>query len=126
MLFDVDAIRSYSTVYTMLDIRVKNGGGEQCNALPLQARDAGGRYAIAGGCIAIVVFAGFQMRELKIGDPTPGSPLLWPDHTYNRDQSLVDGLFDASSENFMLFYEGSEQSVYAPEVLIPSKPLIGT
>jgi predicted RND superfamily exporter protein len=76
-----------------------------------------GRYVFALVVIGLLVFCGWQTSKLKIGDPTPGSPLLWPDQQYNQDQALVDRTFDASSENLMLFYEGERESVYDPAVL---------
>jgi len=76
-----------------------------------------GKYVVGVGCIAVMVFCAFLTKDVKIGDPTPGSPLLWPDHTYNQDQAMCDRLFDASSENFMLFYEGDRDTVYDPDVL---------
>ena len=75
-----------------------------------------GRYVVAVVCVAALAFCSWQGSRLKIGDPTPGSPLLWPDHPYNQDQALIDHGFDASSENFMLFYEGKRESVYDPVV----------
>jgi hypothetical protein len=63
------------------------------------------------------MFCAWMAGHSKIGDPTPGTPLLWPDHPYNRDQELIDRTFDASSENYMLFYEGQKESVYDPIVL---------
>ena len=75
-----------------------------------------GRYVLSAGVIFILLFSIWQTGQLKIGDPTPGSPLLWPDHTYNQDQELIDNTFGASSENFMLFYEGEPESVYNPKV----------
>lgn len=76
-----------------------------------------GRYVVGLGVIALVIFCGWQASRLKIGDPTPGSPLLWPDQQYNQDQEMVNRTFDASSENLMLFYEGAKGSVYDPTVL---------
>jgi len=70
--------------------------------------------------VIIFIFAAFcfwQTSKLKIGDPTPGSPVFWAYHTYNKDQELINQLFDASSENLMLFYEGKSESVYKPIVL---------
>jgi hypothetical protein len=57
------------------------------------------------------------MSKIKIGDPTPGSPIFYADHLYNRDQAVIDKTFDASSENLMLFYEGQTDSVTDPAVL---------
>jgi hypothetical protein len=76
-----------------------------------------GRYVVGGLIIGAMIFFSWAMSGLKIGDPTPGSPLLWPSHTYNQDQKLINHLFDASSENLMLFYEGEKESVYNPAVL---------
>ena len=76
-----------------------------------------GRYVVIAAVIVIVIFCAWKMEGLKIGDPTPGSPLLWPDHPYNQAQASIDRLFDASSENLTLFYEGKKQSVYDPAVL---------
>jgi uncharacterized protein len=77
-----------------------------------------GRYVVAVGTIVIVIFCGWEATRLKIGDSTPGSPLLWPDHTYNKDQALINEKFKASSENLMLYYEGRPGSVYDPMVLM--------
>ncbi len=70
--------------------------------------------------VIILIFGAFcfwQTSSLKIGDPTPGSPVFWPNHSYNQDQALMDKTFDASSENLVLFYEGENGSVYDPAVL---------
>ena len=75
------------------------------------------RHIFSALIIALLVFFSWQMTKLKIGDPTPGSPVLWADHTYNQDQGLMDKTFDASSENLVLFYEGEQGSVYDPAVL---------
>ena len=76
-----------------------------------------GRWVVAGGCIILFGYCLIEAGQLQIGDSTPGTPLLWPDHQYNRDQAFIDSAFDASSENFMLFYEGKQESVYDPIVL---------
>lgn len=78
---------------------------------------SGSRYAVGALIILLAIFCFWQTSRLKIGDPTPGSPVLWPEHPYNQDQGLMDKAFDASSENLMLFYEGEEGSVYDPAVL---------
>ncbi len=76
-----------------------------------------GRWGVAAACVVLLAFCLWQAGRLKIGDPSPGTPLLWPDHQYNQDQAFIDNAFDASSENFMLFYEGKKESVYDPVVL---------
>jgi hypothetical protein len=75
------------------------------------------RYAVGGAIVVALIFCGWQVSRLKIGDPTPGSPIFWESHRYNQDQKLINQLFDASSENFLLFFEGKKESVYDPAVL---------
>lgn len=76
-----------------------------------------GRYVVAGIILVIVVIGLWQVSHVKVGDATPGSPILWPNDTYNKDQALINEKFNASSENFVLYYEGAKDSVYDPEVL---------
>jgi uncharacterized protein len=76
-----------------------------------------GRWVVGGLVIALTAFCMWQMEHLKIGDPTPGSPIFYDSHIYNQDQRVMNETFDASSENLMLFYEGKGESVYDPAVL---------
>jgi uncharacterized protein len=78
----------------------------------------GTRYVVGALIIGLLIFCSWQVSKLKIGDPTPGSPIFWETHTYNKDQKLINQTFDASSENFLLFYEGEKESVYDPAVLL--------
>ncbi len=75
------------------------------------------RYVAGALIIGLTIFCLWQTSKLKIGDPTPGSPVFWESHPYNRDQALINQLFDASSENFLLFFEGARESVYDPLIL---------
>lgn len=76
-----------------------------------------GRYVVGALIVGALIFFSWEISKLKIGDSTPGSPVLWPDHPYNEDQALIDRTFDASSENLVLFYEGEKGSVYDPVAL---------
>ena len=76
------------------------------------------RYVVWAMILIFGAFCFWQTSKLKIGDPTPGSPVFWENHTYNKDQKLINQLFDASSENFLLFFEGNKESVYDPQVLL--------
>ena len=76
-----------------------------------------GKYVIGAIVLIIVVIGAWQTADIKVGDATPGSPVLWPNDTYNKDQALINKKFKASSENLVLYYEGSRESVYDPEVL---------
>ena len=74
------------------------------------------RYITGAAIILVAAFCFYEMSKLKIGDATPGSPIFYDSHVYNRDTAEIDKRFDASSENLALFYEGQEQSVYDPIV----------
>ncbi len=78
----------------------------------------GTRYIVGALIVLVTVFCFWQTSKLKIGDPTPGSPIFYAKHTYNQDQAMINRLFDASSENFLLFFEGAKDSVYDPQVLL--------
>ena len=75
------------------------------------------RYITGALILLLAAFCVWQTSKLKIGDPTPGSPIFYENHRYNQDQVEINKLFDASSENFVLYYEGSPGSVYDPVVL---------
>ncbi|MBI5420063.1 MAG: MMPL family transporter [Deltaproteobacteria bacterium] len=75
------------------------------------------RYITGALILLLTVFCVWETSKMKIGDPTPGSPVLYDNHPYNKDQAVLNKLFDASSENFVLYYEGSAGSVYEPVVL---------
>jgi len=65
-----------------------------------------------------VVVGIFQTNRLKVGDPSPGTSILWPDHPYNLDQGMINSTFKISSDNLALYYEGTRESIYDPEVLL--------
>lgn len=46
-----------------------------------------GRYPIAVLALVIAAYGFWQVSSLKVGDPTPGSPILWERHPYNRGSS---------------------------------------
>lgn len=67
--------------------------------------------------VVVAVFCVWEMSKLKIGDPTQGSPVFYENHQYNKDQEVINSLFNASSESLVLYYEGSKASVYDAVVL---------
>ena len=77
-----------------------------------------GKYVV-GFIVAVLVVLGIsQTSQLKVGDPSPGTPILWPDHPYNQDQGMINRKFKTSSDNLVLYYEGTPGSVYDPQVLV--------
>ena len=77
-----------------------------------------GKILVTLVAIGILGVGLWQITKLKVGDPTPGSPILWPDQQYNLDTALLNEKFEASSEDFTLYFEGKEKNaVYQPQVL---------
>ncbi len=77
-----------------------------------------GKYVVGFIVAALVVIGISQTTRLKVGDPSPGSPILWANHPYNLDQGLINRIFKASADNFVLYYEGTPDSAYDPEVVV--------
>ena len=76
-----------------------------------------GKYLVVLTVLLIVVLGVWQTGRLKTGDPTPGSPLLWPDHPVNRAVERVNDYFGASSEDLVLYFKGDgKEAVYDPAV----------
>jgi uncharacterized protein len=76
-----------------------------------------GKYAVIAGVVFIILVGGWQMTKLKVGDATPGSPVLWEHHKYNTDQALMNEKFNASSEQLVLYWEGETDSPYDSAVV---------
>ncbi len=76
-----------------------------------------GRTVVGVTVLAIVIVGIWQTSRLKIGDPTPGSSLLWPNHPFNRAVERLNELFGASSEDLVLYFKGDrKEAVYDPAV----------
>ncbi len=75
------------------------------------------RYTvIAGACIAFVA-SGFYALNLKVGDANPGSPILWPDSTYNKDAKAINQKFQGSDRMFVVVHGKEEGALKEPSVL---------
>jgi len=103
-----------------LDVKERRESGWLARVNEAVANFAVGRGKIVVGLIvvALLVVGITQTARLKVGDPTPGSSILWPNHPYNLDQGLINRIFKASSDNLVLYWEGIPDSVYNPEVLV--------
>ncbi|GAB1424424.1 MMPL family transporter [Thauera terpenica] len=76
------------------------------------------RYAVVGCSLVVTVCAGLYAFNLKIGDANPGSPILWPDSTYNVDSAAINGRFQGVDRMFIVIGEdGKEGLVKSNEVL---------
>jgi len=76
-----------------------------------------GKYPVILITFGLLVVCIIMAKDLKIGDPTPGTSLLWPDHPYNKATVHMNEDFGASSEDLVLYYKGDKKdAVYNPDV----------
>jgi len=77
------------------------------------------RYVtIAASALIIVVF-GVYAFNLKIGDANPGSPILWPESTYNQDAAAINKRFQGVDRMFIVVGEdGKDDILKTNEVLL--------
>lgn len=74
------------------------------------------RYAVLGAAAAAFVASGLYAFNLKVGDANPGSPILWPDSSYNRDAEEINRQFQGSDRMFVVV-AGKPGALREPEVL---------
>jgi len=76
-----------------------------------------GKYIVAASVVIIFIFCFWKASGLKIGDPTPGTSLLWPDHPYNVATTNINNAFEATSSDLVLYFRGNQkEAVYNPTV----------
>ncbi len=66
---------------------------------------------------AVFLASGLYALNLKVGDENPGSPILWPDATYNRDAAAVNARFQGADRMFVVFSTEAYGGIKAPGVL---------
>jgi len=69
--------------------------------------------------LALLVFvvSGWYAFNLKVGDANPGSPILWPDSSYNRDATDINRQFQGSDRMFVVVAGKEKGAMREPEVL---------
>lgn len=75
------------------------------------------RYAVLAGAAGLFVASGLYAFHLKVGDANPGSPILWPDSTYNLDARAINDKFQGSDRMFVVVAGKQEGALKEPEVL---------
>ncbi|MDT3669496.1 MAG: MMPL family transporter [Aromatoleum sp.] len=77
------------------------------------------RFAVIGCSVVVVALSGLYAFNLKIGDANPGSPILWPESTYNRDSAAINARFQGVDRMFIVLGEdGKEGLVKSNDVLL--------
>ena len=67
------------------------------------------------GCLAV---GGLYFGSwVQIGESEPGSPILYPEHDYNRSSEAINDLFPGSEELFVVARTDEPNGIKRPEVL---------
>lgn len=76
------------------------------------------RYVVIVCSVIVLVSSGLYALKLKVGDANPGSPILWPEATYNQDSTAINKRFDGVDRMFVVVgQDGKDGLVKSNEVL---------
>ncbi len=75
------------------------------------------RFAVVAGAAVLFAVSGIYAFKLKVGDANPGSPILWPDSTYNQDATAINQKFQGSDRMFVVVAGNKEGALKEPAVL---------
>lgn len=82
------------------------------------------RYAVVACSTAVMLGSGLYALNLKIGDPQPGSPILWSDSRYNLDAAAINARFEGVDRMFVVLgQDGDEGYVKRNEALLAMNAL---
>jgi hypothetical protein len=73
--------------------------------------------AVLWTCLAIACVAAYFSSWVIIGEPEPGSPLLYQDHDYNVSSHAINESFPGSEELFIIARTDENGGLKRPEVL---------
>jgi predicted RND superfamily exporter protein len=85
--------------------------------LALVVGTAGRSRAVLWLSLAIVLGASWGSSKVQIGEPEPGSPLLYRDHDFNLSSKAVNERFPGSEELFIIARTAEKGGLKRPEVL---------
>jgi predicted RND superfamily exporter protein len=66
---------------------------------------------------SIILLGSNKALDLTIGDAKPGTPLLWPEHKYNTDDTAISQRFPGSDRMFVVVQGNDNDALKQPEVL---------
>ncbi len=82
----------------------------EVTATPLRAR------AVLWSCLVIAIISGYFSSWVKIGEPEPGSPLLFRDHDFNVSSQVINERFPGSEELFIIARTPEKNGLKKPEI----------
>ncbi|MGR9091169.1 MAG: efflux RND transporter permease subunit [Gammaproteobacteria bacterium] len=68
-------------------------------------------------CLGIAIIAAYFSSWVQIGEPEPGSPLLFPEHDFNVSSKAINQRFPGSEELFIIARTSEKGGLKRPEVL---------
>ena len=69
------------------------------------------RYVVVVCSVLVLSGSGWYAFKLKVGDANPGSPILWPEATYNRDSTAINNRFDGVDRLFVVVGQDGEDGL---------------
>jgi uncharacterized protein len=69
------------------------------------------------GCLLIAIASSFLAVKVQVGEPEPGSPLLYRDHDFNFSSKSINDSFPGSEEMFIIARASENGGIKRPEVL---------
>jgi uncharacterized protein len=76
-----------------------------------------GATVILAASAALMVAGLFATSSVKMGDNEPGSPILYPNHDYNKSTAQINRLFPGSEELHIVAKTSQRGGLKRPEVL---------
>lgn len=73
--------------------------------------------AVLAVCLVIACLATYLSSWVRVGEPEPGSPLLYRDHDFNVSSTAINKLFPGSEEMFIIARTDEKGGLKKPEVL---------
>lgn len=76
------------------------------------------RYINIACSVVVMIVSGIYAFNLKIGDANPGSPILWPESTYNVDSAAINTHFQGVDRMFLVVgHDGKDGLLKTNDVL---------
>lgn len=72
---------------------------------------------ILAASLIVLLVSGYLAKDITIGDSNAGSPILWPDSEYNKDDSAINSRYPGSDRMFLVVAGDKENTLKEPEVL---------
>jgi hypothetical protein len=102
----------------------ENAAGQDKSRLVAALPDIAAIVSHRGNAIAILVVMGcfavgglYFSSWVQIGESEPGSPILYPEHDYNRSSKSINDLFPGSEELFIVARTSEPNGIKRPDVL---------